>query len=224
MKFDIFSVQKRLAELGFDPGPVDGVRGPKTDAALVRFKKSIGLRARPYLGPLTYEALFAEPVGGGIPWLNEARAVMGLHERRDAGRLKHWFAKSVRWIDPRDVPWCGAFVATVMRHWNPAIALPSNPLGAQSWLEFGESCAPQLGAVMVFWRVNPDSWKGHAGLYWGEDDDCYHILGGNQSNAVTITRVSKRRLKGARWPLGFEQLHKRIILSRKGVPVSRDEA
>lgn len=62
------------------------------------------------------------------------------------------------------------------------------------------------------------------GLYWGEDDDCYHILGGNQFTAVTITRVSKHHLKGARWLTGQEHSNKRILLSRKGVPVSRNDA
>lgn len=220
-------VQSRLAELGFDPGPIDGLRGPKTDAALVAFKKSIGFRARPYFGPLTEKALFA---GGGavahtgLPWLDVARSVMDLHEQRDTARLRQWFDRSVSWIDPREVPWCGAFVATCFRQWSPRINLPENPLGARNWLNFGAQTGPQLGACLVFWRGSPAGWKGHVGFYWGEDADCFHVLGGNQSNAVTITRVSKDRLLGARWPLHHPQLRKIIHLTPSGVPLTTNEA
>lgn len=224
MTYDTRTVQERLASLGFDPGPVDGIRGPRTDAAIVAFKRSIGLRARPYIGPLTYEALFGEPLGGDLPWLQEARAIMGLHERRDTARLRRWFDSSVSWIDPREVAWCGAFVATAMRKAIPGIELPDNPLGARNWSGFGLPAAPQLGAVLAFWRVSRSSWQGHVGLYWGEDDTAFHVLGGNQSDAVTITRVAKRRLLGARWPIGFERPGTRVFLSRKGVPLSQNEA
>ena len=53
MKTNWRAVQARLADLGFDPGPIDGLRGPRTDAALIAFKRSVGLAARAYFGPLT---------------------------------------------------------------------------------------------------------------------------------------------------------------------------
>lgn len=53
---------------------------------------------------------------------------------------------------------------------------------------------------MVFWRESRNSGKGHVGFYWAEDGDAYHILGGNQSNAVTVTRVARDRFLDARWP------------------------
>ena len=39
---------------------------------------------------------------------------------------------------------------------------------------------------------------GHVGLYVGEDATAYHVLGGNQSDGVTITRVAKERCIAAR--------------------------
>lgn len=225
MRIDMRAVQRRLNELGFNPGKVDGVRGPKTDAAIVAFKRSIGLWPRPYIGPLTYRALMeARAPNADLPWMAEAARVRGLHEARDYKRLRGWFDKSVSWIDPRDIPWCGAFVATCLRLWEPTIGLPANPLGARNWREFGQPCAPQFGAIMVFWRGSPRGWKGHVGFYHGEDSTHYHILGGNQSNAVTVTRVAKRRLLGARWPNKFPMTGKRIRVAADGVPITTNEA
>ena len=54
-------LQSALAAAGFNPGPIDGIHGPKTDAAIVAFKAAQGMRARPYVGPLTLEALGLSP-------------------------------------------------------------------------------------------------------------------------------------------------------------------
>ena len=69
------------------------------------------------------------------------------------------------------------------------------------WRRFGGPCTPRPGAVMVFWRGRRDGWQGHVAFYVGEDDQgFFHVLGGNQSDAVTITRIEKTRLLEARWP------------------------
>lgn len=219
-------VQARLRELGFDPGPIDGVRGPRTDAAVVAFKRSIGFRARPYIGPLTLAALEPTPDPDRIrlPWMQEAAKIRGLHERRDTGKLRQWFDKSVSWIDPRDIPWCGAFVATAHRLADPHIPLPENPLGARNWRDWGQSTDPTHGATLVFWRVSPHSWQGHVGFYHGEDATHYHVLGGNQSNAVTVSRMAKSRLLASRWPNGVPVTGRRIHLTPAGVPISHNEA
>ena len=218
-------VQERLDQLGFDPGPIDGVRGPRTDAAIRAFKRSIGFRDRAYLGPLTLEALFkAAPVSADLPWMAAASSILGLHERRDTARLRKWFDKSVSWIDPRDIAWCGAFVATAHRMAAPEIEIPENPLGARNWGKFGVACPPVFGATLTFWRVSPESWQGHVGFYWGEDENAYHVLGGNQSNAVTITRIAKHRLLESRWPKGAKIINRPVFLDRKGVPLSENEA
>lgn len=218
-------IQTSLADLGYYTGPVDGIRGPKTDAALVAFKKSIGLRARPFFGPLTRRALLGGGEGAGdIPWMVEAAAVRGLHEARNNGRLRGWFAKAVSWIDPRDVAWCGAFVLTCLQLGLGEVVAPKKPLLARGWLPFGVPCDPVFGAVLVFWRGSRDGWKGHVGFYYGEDETHFHVLGGNQSDAVTVTRIAKSRLLDARWPSGLEVSGRKIILTAGGVPVSHNEA
>lgn len=227
MDFDNRWVQARLKVLGFDPGPIDGVRGPRTDAAVVAFKRSIGLRARPYIGPLTLVALrpaVPQSEQVSLPWMVEASAIRGLHEQRDNSRLRGWFDKSVAWIDPRETPWCGAFVATCHRKAAPGIVLPDNPLGARQWRNFGEECEPVFGATLVFWRISKSHWVGHVGFYHGEDDTHYHVLGGNQANAVTVTRIRKDRLLASRWPVDVPVTGRRIFVTPAGVPISTNEA
>ncbi|WP_406646834.1 TIGR02594 family protein [Aliisedimentitalea scapharcae] len=228
MNIDYRWVQTRLKVLGFNPGPIDGVRGPRTDAAVVEFKRSIGFRSRPFIGPLTLAALTETPKEEQerqtVPWMAEAAKIRGLHEQRNTAQLRKWFDKSVSWIDPRDIPWCGAFTATCFRKWRPDIALPENPLGARNWQHWGKASDPVFGSCLVFWRISKHHWAGHVGFYHGEDDTHFHVLGGNQSNAVTVTRVAKSRLLSARWPDGEPVTGRRVFLTSKGVPITTNEA
>lgn len=225
MGINIRWVQTRLRELGFDPGPLDGIRGPRTDAAIVAFKRSVGLWPRAKLGPLTMAALRSTTnAPTSIPWMAEAEAVRGLHEQRDVAKLRGWFDKSVAWMDPREVPWCGAFVATCFRKVDPDIELPKNPAGARNWQHWGQSTDPVFGALLVFWRISVNHWAGHVGFYYGEDTTHYHVLGGNQSNAVNVMRKKKDHLLSARWPEGVRVTGRKIFLTGAGVPITTNEA
>jgi soluble lytic murein transglycosylase-like protein len=53
----VAALQVGLRAHGFDPGPVDGVRGPQTTRALVAFQRAKGLAADGRLGPQTRRAL-----------------------------------------------------------------------------------------------------------------------------------------------------------------------
>ncbi|MGI6643700.1 MAG: N-acetylmuramoyl-L-alanine amidase [Bacillota bacterium] len=54
---DVVALQMSLSNLGFDPGPVDGVFGPRTEKAVKDFQRASGLVADGISGPLTYAAL-----------------------------------------------------------------------------------------------------------------------------------------------------------------------
>jgi len=55
---DVAEVQARLNELGYIPGPIDGIFGKKTEAAVIRFQRDRGLTPDGIVGPLTYNSLF----------------------------------------------------------------------------------------------------------------------------------------------------------------------
>lgn len=74
----------------------------------------------------------------------------------------------------------------------------------RQWGAFGEACTPQQGAVLTFWRGENSGWQDHVGFCAGEDDIAFHVPGGNQSNAVTITRRARDRLLQSRCPAGVE--------------------
>ena len=193
----VLALQRALAAHGFDPGPLDGVLGRKTTMAIAAFQadKKLDIQHPGTIGPKTLAAL-GLPVHVGrapVPWIDEARRYLGLHEHRDAKKLD----AALR-LNSRQIPWCGGFVGLVITSTLPGEALPENPLWARNWLKFGRSLdKPHAGAVAVFSR-GPTS--GHVGFVVGHDRTHLHLLGGNQSDRVSIVRIAKNRLLGYRWP------------------------
>jgi peptidoglycan hydrolase-like protein with peptidoglycan-binding domain len=60
---DVKDLQRQLVAAGFDPGPVDGWFGPRTQAAVRAFQHSRGIAVDGWVGPQTWGRLDA--VGGG---------------------------------------------------------------------------------------------------------------------------------------------------------------
>lgn len=162
-------------------------------------------------------------------WLKAARAKIGTREVAGAannptimGWAKRLGTKVLGILYNADsVPWCGVFVAACLHE----AGLPSAPIAVRAiaWATYGqrlrfERLAP--GAILVFQR----SGGGHVGFYVGEDADAFHVLGGNQGNAVTIMRIMKDRCIAARWPMGVAVIGGPVQLAKSGAPVSRNEA
>jgi peptidoglycan hydrolase-like protein with peptidoglycan-binding domain len=53
------TLQRTLRRLGWSPGPIDGLFGPRTEAAVVRFQRAAGVNADGVVGARTFRALRA---------------------------------------------------------------------------------------------------------------------------------------------------------------------
>jgi len=134
-------------------------------------------------------------------WLAEAWGELGVHEvpgHRHSRRVLSFFRDADRGdIKKDEVPWCAAFVGACLER---AGQEATGSLLARSYLDWGKGLeAPRFGAVAVLTRgANPRA--GHVGFWVGETADKVFLLGGNQSDAVTVSGYAKSRLLGFRWP------------------------
>ena len=114
-----------------------------------------------------------------------------------------------------EIAWCGLFAAIVVKR---AGFIPvEKPLWARNWNNFGtKQNVAMFGDILVFTR--PDG-GGHVGFYVGEDDTCYHVLGGNQSDSVSITRILKSRCVAIRrcpWKISQPKEVQKFIVKPSG--------
>lgn len=209
--------QGRLADLGWYKGLIDGLDGPMTQTAFTRFKEAHGYRARPFPGPLILEVLWgagakaapvAVAIGNEPPWLTEARSLLGTRETPGSANnpaIMEWARNLDQWYPSDDVPWCGLFVAHCVAVGAPDEPQAFNRLGARNWLEYGDECGADLGAVAVFWRTHKTkSWNGHVAIVTGQSKTAVRVIGGNQSDNVNETWISRDRLLGCRGPKGWK--------------------
>lgn len=161
-------------------------------------------------------------------WLSVARAFVGLREisgPQSSPVILRWVKDTgaPAWYDNDDKPWCALFINRILL----ACSLPMAGSGfallrAKSFEAWGRAlAAPAIGAVLVFTRDG----GGHVGLYLGENQHAYKVLGGNQGNSVSETWIVKERLSAIRWPDGVPlPLGGRILLASNGEPMSGNEA
>lgn len=240
-KQERMNVQKALNARGYKGKngkslTVDGIDGEQTQYAIIAFKKARGLLPRAYVGPITYAALIsniptpakaAPKKRSGVPWVDEMMAMLGKHEDRDNAELIKWLKSDGTALgDPSVFPWCGDGVETALkRALGLDLVVPKNPYLAANWNDWGESSAPFVGAIAVFWRGSPASWQGHIGFIVGASKYNWYVLGCNQSDSITITPISKERVRkdGIRCPAGYEGIRP-AVPAMSGGTVSTNEA
>ena len=133
------------------------------------------------------------PIKSAIPFL-------GYSERDNRSELKEFTG-----VDPVRTEWCAAFVNAVLEESN----IDSNndhkyPLTARAFLDWGVKVSKEnikAGDVVVFPRGN-QGWQGHVGFYLRseiiDNIEYYWILGGNQSNKVSIEKYRSSKALGIR--------------------------
>ncbi len=98
--------------------------------------------------------------------------------------------------DDSSTAWCSAMLNYFCKRMG---FQRSGELTARSWLKVGTKIdTPQLGDVVVYWRDDPNSWKGHVGIYINEENGLIWTLGGNQNNGLNISLYNKNRVLGYR--------------------------
>jgi len=124
------------------------------------------------------------------------------------------------WYTQDSIPWCGLIMALCAKR--AGFPFTQKALSAREWANWEQpSIEPMLGDILVFVRQG----GAHVGIYVGEDEDCYHVLGGNQSDMVCITRIQKNRLlasRRCRWKTGQPPNIRKIFLSPDG-EISKNE-
>ena len=163
-------------------------------------------------------------------WLVRARALLGTREAPGAANNPTILAWATRLgikvlgivYNSDGTPWCGLFVAECLRAAGVDLGAMKIGVRASSWATWGsplqaDRLAP--GAILVFERPG----GGHVAFYLGEDATTYTVIGGNQGDNVTITRILKSRCVARRWPKGIPVSGKPVLLATAGA-VSRNEA
>lgn len=134
------------------------------------------------------------------PWMVEAWREFGQREtpgRVDNPRILAMLADAGHPGQPDETPWCAAFIgACLVRAGIPG----TGSLAARSYLDWGVGAdGPALGAVAVLTR-SADPALGHVGFVVGTTEAHLFLLGGNQSNAVTVEAFTRSRVLAYRLP------------------------
>jgi uncharacterized protein (TIGR02594 family) len=118
--------------------------------------------------------------------LNAAKAYMGLDERANTATLSR-----ILGVNPRRVPWCGFFVAAMVKRMGGK--LPDGHGRAIAWKSAGRAvtlASARPGDIVVMGR--------HVMIYSRRDGNRVCGVGGNQSNKVRETCYSAKRVLAVR--------------------------
>ncbi|AZB63875.1 TIGR02594 family protein [Cereibacter sphaeroides] len=192
MKDAVKQLQTGLLGLGFNPGLVDGIEGPKTLAAAQAY---VAARTAPKATP-------AAVAPDELPWLAIARGLIGLREipgpAHEAEIVKMFADAGHAWVRDDETAWCAAFVGAVLKR---AKLANTGSLAARSYEGWGQKLsAPIYGCVGVKKRAGGAAWQGHLGFVVGASTSTIYLLGGNQDNAVAIDGFARREFTAFRWP------------------------
>lgn len=140
-----------------------------------------------------------------IPMIVEAVKLVGIEEIPGAasnpvimGWAKTLKVEAIYTND--DTAWCSLAQAIVATR--SAMGMPFTGyqiLRAKSWEAWGigvRKGEAMLGDVLVFARPG----GAHVGLYVGEDETHFYVMGGNQSNAYGFAKIEKSRCTAVRRP------------------------
>lgn len=140
---------------------------------------------------------FSEKELSSAPWIRTAAAEIGVKEkvgRASNPKIDEYLG--VVGMSRDDTPWCAAFANWTLKQNKMA---GTNAANARSFEQWGKSTDPKFGAVTVLKR-GKSAWQGHVGFLVKWDANFVWLLGGNQGDAVNITRFPRSSVVAFRWP------------------------
>jgi uncharacterized protein (TIGR02594 family) len=136
-----------------------------------------------------------------------ARELVGIREASGSADnpkiMEMYKAVGHDWVEHDETAWCAAYVGYCLEK---AGIRSTRALNARSYLNFGtkvELADAREGDIAVFARGNSE-WQGHVAFFVKATATQITVLGGNQSDAVTIANYPKARLLGIRRPISSE--------------------
>ena len=135
------------------------------------------------------------------PWLAVARGELGTVQfplgQSNPRIMKYHEDTNIRGYDDK-ASWCSSFVNWCL---GQTEIVGTHSALARSWLDWGKEIdSPIPGCVVVLYRDDPNSWKGHVGFYLRHDDSHVYLLGGNQLEQVREHFYPIDSVLSYRWP------------------------
>jgi uncharacterized protein (TIGR02594 family) len=133
-------------------------------------------------------------------WLVKARSYIGFHETGDNRGIER-FIEAAHTGSLGD-PWCAIFANACLEEVGIHGTRSPAARSFESDSNFRRLAGPQLGCIVTFWRVSPNSGQGHVGFYVGDDTKLNEItvLSGNDDDQVEIAPHPRSRVTGFWWP------------------------
>lgn len=137
-------------------------------------------------------------------WFDWATKEIGQHELpENRGPVVRRYIATGKCGEEGD-PWCAIFAnAALEANGIKGTRSPSSQSFRHS-PDFVKLSGPALGAIVVYWRISPNSGLGHVGFYVSETTGYIYTLGGNEQDAVREELMAKAGhtfgLVGYYWP------------------------
>ncbi|MCU1461957.1 MAG: putative peptidoglycan-binding protein [Acidimicrobiales bacterium] len=202
---DVAGLQRRLGQLGFDAGRVDGIFGERAQAALLDFQRNAGLTTDAVCGPATLATLDRLGAGGRGDPVEGVRERAALRETSGTLRGQTLVVGENGGLDAlagavaRVLVAAGATVVTLHQPDESEQAAQANAIGAAAYL--GLAAAPDAGCTVAYYAAHGFESAGGRRLAECLQSELPGVLGGPAGGAPgSPTGMSLAVLRETRMP------------------------
>jgi N-acetylmuramoyl-L-alanine amidase len=195
---DVAALQRRLGQLGFDAGRVDGIFGERTQAALLDFQRNAGLTTDAVCGPATLATIDRLGAGGqgdpieGIRERNALRETSGTLRGRMLVVGENGGLGALAAAVARALTAAGASVVTVHQPDESEQAAEANGIGASAYVGLA---AVDTGCTIAYYAAHGYESEGGRRLAECLQRELPSVLGtdaaGPTGMSLTVLRETK---------------------------------